>query len=224
MKTAKLGAIFLISIMALAGVGAGYAAWTDTITIDGTVNTGNVDIVIGYLSGTEVWKDLGTDECVVIYYVWDADTGAVVWQSCDVPADGLLVAYAKAEKADDDAVTFTYNNLFPSIDFIADVALHYAGSIPVKVNKISWAVTSGNDWIDPLIESGDIMGIARKVTPVPPYVYDDVVEEGYQLHYCDWVGIALCIHLPQQDDLMSRSGSATATFEVVQWNEYPYTP
>ena len=43
MKSAKLGAMFLISVLALAGIGMGYAAWTDTITIDGTINTGNVD-------------------------------------------------------------------------------------------------------------------------------------------------------------------------------------
>lgn len=44
MKTAKLGAIFLISIIALAGVGVGYAHWQETLYIDGTVNTGNLDV------------------------------------------------------------------------------------------------------------------------------------------------------------------------------------
>ena len=44
MKTAKLGALFLISIMALAGIGASSALWFEDLTIDGTVVTGNVDV------------------------------------------------------------------------------------------------------------------------------------------------------------------------------------
>lgn len=43
MNTAKLGVIFLVSIMALAGVGASCALWSETLYIDGTVNTGILD-------------------------------------------------------------------------------------------------------------------------------------------------------------------------------------
>jgi len=48
MKAAKLGAIFLISIMALAGTSAGYALWSETLTIDGTITTGDVDVEWSY--------------------------------------------------------------------------------------------------------------------------------------------------------------------------------
>jgi len=44
MKSVKLGALFLISIMALAGIGASSALWFENLTIDGTVTTGNVDV------------------------------------------------------------------------------------------------------------------------------------------------------------------------------------
>ena len=40
MKTAKLGAIFLVSVMALAGASAGYAWWIEELYIDGTITTG----------------------------------------------------------------------------------------------------------------------------------------------------------------------------------------
>jgi hypothetical protein len=46
MKTSKYGTLFLISIMALAGVTAGYALWEETLTITGTVDTGDFDIEI----------------------------------------------------------------------------------------------------------------------------------------------------------------------------------
>ncbi len=44
MKTAKIGALFLVSVLALAGVTAGYALWSENLYIDGTVSTGDVDI------------------------------------------------------------------------------------------------------------------------------------------------------------------------------------
>ena len=39
MKTAKIGAIFLVSVMALAGASAGYAWWTDHLYIKGEITT-----------------------------------------------------------------------------------------------------------------------------------------------------------------------------------------
>ena len=37
---AKLGLLFVIILLSLAGISMSYAAWTDTITIEGTVTTG----------------------------------------------------------------------------------------------------------------------------------------------------------------------------------------
>ena len=56
MKQVKIGTIFLVSIMALAGIGAGYSAWTDTIYIDGSVTTGSVEWVIVPADATFVYK------------------------------------------------------------------------------------------------------------------------------------------------------------------------
>lgn len=44
MKTAKLGAMFLVSVLALAGASAGYALWSETLYIDGYIETGTVDV------------------------------------------------------------------------------------------------------------------------------------------------------------------------------------
>jgi len=40
MKTAKIGVLFLVGIMALAGASAGYAWWTEDLVIDGSITTG----------------------------------------------------------------------------------------------------------------------------------------------------------------------------------------
>lgn len=44
MKNAKLGAIFVIAVMALAGIGAAYAHWEDTIYVEGKMKTDDIDV------------------------------------------------------------------------------------------------------------------------------------------------------------------------------------
>lgn len=45
---AKLGAIFLISVLAIAGTGAAYALWYEDLTIWTDIHTGNVDVEFSY--------------------------------------------------------------------------------------------------------------------------------------------------------------------------------
>ena len=139
MKSAKLGAMFLISILALAGVGMGYAAWTDTITIDGTINTGNVDIAVRGYSGTCVWKVYGGTAPADELYRWhglvqDKPTDAEVAAQFG-GATVEEIAYAYAGPGTNTDVTMTFDSLFPCIDFYADVIFHYEGNIPAYVYR-----------------------------------------------------------------------------------------
>jgi hypothetical protein len=44
MKTAKIGAIFLVSVMAFAAIGASLAHWEETIYVKGDIMTDNIDV------------------------------------------------------------------------------------------------------------------------------------------------------------------------------------
>jgi len=46
MKLAKIGTLFLVTIIALAGVGASYAAWSGDVDINANVTTGNFNFQI----------------------------------------------------------------------------------------------------------------------------------------------------------------------------------
>ena len=60
-KKGKIGTIFLVSILALAGVGISYAGFTDYIFVYGTVDTATVDIELtDWYSGTFVWNGFST--------------------------------------------------------------------------------------------------------------------------------------------------------------------
>jgi len=224
MKTAKLGAIFLISVMALAGIGAGYSAWTDTITVTGTVNTGNVDINVEYLSGTYIYKTID-DHGLVYWHGWNDDTHG------EPAVDNILVASATADfvAGTDDAITVTANNLFPCQWFMVDFLIHYTGSVPGRINALT--IDSADQWLLNLYNNGHI-GYAANIWTQDPadilvngpggtqYIGNSIDLEGYQLHDCNYIYVKLWIHIPQDNTLMGLTGSFTASLGVIQWNEY----
>lgn len=227
----KIGLLSLALVLALGTLGIAYAAWTDTITVEGTVNTGDVDLDITALSSTWVYKVPGvTDEIVVNHALIP---GIHATTDPDPPASGILVASATADIVSltdyaDNIVTMTFDNLFPCIPFVADVLWHYDGSIPVKVNEISIEWDAGTDpLLIELAESaggiagGDIYALMYHTNETGTEVGEGIVV-GDQLHECDYVKVVFYIHIPQDNDYMNLSGSFTATLEVVQWNEYPH--
>jgi len=201
MKRNKIGIIFLGLIIALAGLGGGYAAFSDTITVYGTISTGSVSWEVIDYSGTWVYKDLITDECVV----------------SDMPLSNgnlLLVAYAEAMPGIEDYdVHVAFENLLPCIWFKADILIRYTGTIPGKICGIDYSYTSANNWIEQLITNGDIYVNISNIN-------GNEIELGYQLHENDEIRVEYLIHIPQQQDLMNVSGSFRARFDVMQWNEY----
>lgn len=230
MKTVKLGVIFLISVLALAGIGVGYAAWTDTIYIQGIVNTGTVGWHFTDYSGTWVYKDLGTEGIIIVTTPYpDPDNDGYI----DLDGDGydddaLLVARAYAkEDTDDHHAWVEYDNLFPCIDFVADVEITYTGSVPGKLNSIGftdfWASDESEDSYDDEV-------LIDHYTTLEITVYDDegtiiyqgVPQLGLQLHLNYRIEVVMKIHLPQDNDLMNLYGDFGVFAEIVQWNEYPY--
>lgn len=69
MRKDKIGTIFLVTVLALAGVGISYAGFTDSITVYGTADTATVVLDIEAYSGTDVYKVYGdnapTDEIYI---------------------------------------------------------------------------------------------------------------------------------------------------------------
>ena len=56
MRRNKIGAMFLVSTLALAGIGISYAGFTDYLQVYGRITTADMSIEIVNYSGTIVWK------------------------------------------------------------------------------------------------------------------------------------------------------------------------
>jgi len=230
----KIGLLALALVLALGALGVGYAAWTDTVTIEGTVNTGTVDIVVENYSGMWMWKVPGGNPD----YELSTDP-AYKPQTVGGNPVPFIVAYSSAAQTTagatpapvDDSVTVTFDNLFPLtnaagtvIPWEADFECHYVGSIPVKVvlTPITITPTTLTDGGITTNVSGFIMRNDESVwTPITNQEL-----EGTQLHYCDRVRFVIEILVPQYTTEaanaanMDLSGTITGQIKVIQWNEY----
>lgn len=106
MKKARFVAMVLAVAVML--IGAGYAAWTDTLIINNSVSTGNLDVNM-------------VDGSVIVCPTAAATT-----------SDGLVNRVATAEVTADDTVTVTITNLYPNAKAVVTIPVTNNSSIPVK--------------------------------------------------------------------------------------------
>jgi hypothetical protein len=156
----RMGLLALALVLALGALGVAYAAWTDEFYVQGTVNTGTVDVDILGVSSTFVYKvpdlgktDYGQDIQVDYYYSTEDDY---------VPPGGgaILVAQATTEDTsvwmkegkivDLDSAVMKFEGVFPGIEFMTDVELKYEGSVPARLYVVE--ITSDDDTLDELWE------------------------------------------------------------------------
>lgn len=98
---AKIGVIFLVSVMALAGASAGYALWSEDLTIDGTINTGTVDVE---------WQNI---------------------EAYDNQIDTKKDASSVTAIPDDNTLVVTLTDAYPCITYTVEFDLVCVGTIPV---------------------------------------------------------------------------------------------
>lgn len=227
----------LALVIALGAMGVGYAAWTDTIYIEGVVYTGSLDADISGVSSTFVYKVPVPDTDPV---EWDIQVDYVYGDSGpSVPAGGTLVAQATTvdnsdADEDDDSATMTFVGVFPGIDFMTDVELKYLGSVPARISFAEVAPLPEDDpdyieaeadilqalwdlgvshtegiWIDAELSTDG--GENWSEDPVDPLTL--------QLHFEDLVHISVHVLLPEGTEYENLSLDFTALITVIQWNE-----
>ncbi|MCK4723675.1 MAG: hypothetical protein KAT75_10240 [Dehalococcoidia bacterium] len=110
-KFVKIGLLFLVLALTLAGIGVGYAMWDKTLYIDGTVSTGEVNMEIISVAPDDLGIDPGHDKDV-------GNTTAVI----DPGAQ---------------SITVTINNGYPCYTVFVHFTVHNNGTIPVKLQAIN---------------------------------------------------------------------------------------
>jgi hypothetical protein len=234
----KMGLLFMVLVIALAGIGVGFAAWTKTILIEGTVETGSVDLDFGNYSGTWVWK-LDDDSAAD----W---SGKVADLPQNTPGNlhpdhpepvGSAVAGPGGGQQGDPDIVITFDKLFPCYWFKADFEFHYGGTVPAMLHY-DYAWDDDNGWLGYLLTHVDDTG-----DPEDQYgakiEFSKMDDTGnwvpqqcgvpIQMHYCDRFLVEVSIKLPQEDDtlpgspdfndFMNQSAVFEAYIGAIQWNK-----
>lgn len=227
-KINKIAAIFIASIFALSGLGVAYAAWTDTLYIDGTVDTGTLCWEFVSCSMTDEFPPnnpggdyVGFDSPYADYtclpgfpltengYFWHLDKN-VAWgeqQRYDYDGDGYY-----------EVLEITLNNVYPCYFNELSFYVRNCGTIPLKfdhilINGVSYS--SGQPYI-----SLDLSG--NGVDDFEIWWRESYWE--FQLEPGDPMPeLSFWMHVLQDEDPSVQSNTFSFTLELVgvQWNEYP---
>ncbi len=161
MKTAKIGAIFLISVIALAGLGIGFAQVSDTLTLHGTVNTGTYkmswsspDCIMGYhddMNGDNIWQPLCGE---TIYWegstIWTDYSEKFFWLKQNVKLDACFTDEITGLQGAKE-LHFYFDYPFPNCVIKINFDFHAVGTIPLDFVdwglKEAWIKESGGSWV-----------------------------------------------------------------------------
>jgi hypothetical protein len=133
-KRLPLGLLAILLIVLLAGVGVAYGLWSETLTIDGTVYTGEVDV--GF-SGPYV-------------YEWVEDLDGNVLKE-PLIKDKAAECYAKAIDSDTksdgkETIVITVQGAYPSYHCLVKFDISNLGNVPVHISKPK-AVGNVPSWV-----------------------------------------------------------------------------
>ncbi len=226
----KIGLISLALVMALGGLGIGYARWSDTLYIDGTVSTASV--CIEWIAPA---TSLDPPDLTPPYenYDWTADPGTIANRhvygtqagendSKDVGSTTVTIVPA----AHPDTIEVVLENVYPSYYNNITVHMQNCGTLPIRLRQQT--LTYPDPWIP-----GQFITVPLTFSQVVniwgPDQYDTispVIEikwvtraTGVQLHPGEEMEESWHIHILQAA-MQDTTYTFTITQEAVQWNEY----
>jgi hypothetical protein len=187
----------MILVIALALLGVGYSLWSETLTIQGSVQTGEVDVA---------FQDAAVTECVEVNGV----------MTCPEPAEKAYAANCTllAEESVDDSVgddgldllTVTVTGMYPSWHCKVNFKVANLGNVPVHVKL-------------PTLVEGQAYASWIKVD------YENCYTDGVQLHEGANLSSQCTIDLHFTNEIAPAENAGPLAFkwEILahQWNEEP---
>jgi predicted ribosomally synthesized peptide with SipW-like signal peptide len=222
----KTAVLFIVSIFVLSGIGISYAAWTDTITIEGTVTTG--DLCWEFIScglrdeipPVNPGGDYPVPSYLVDYTCNPGFAGGTYWRLDKNVGWGEQLIKDLDGDGCNETLEITLHNVYPC--YFNELAFYVrnCGTLPLKIDHV---VINGQSYYSgmPKIEY-DLNG--NNVSDFEVYWRDNF---GFQIEPGqDGPEISFWMHVLQDEDPAYQSNSFTFTIQLVciQWNEYTGGP
>lgn len=172
LQTRKLLILALAGVVFLGSLSTGYALWFKSLTVEGTVSTGNVDVSIlraftdddGVINEVSLDGDDNNAPGTQVYDRWDDLSSADPAETGPDPKARYEKDVARCTAAGGLGVgAVTAEDVYPSYNCTAWFELQNSGSVPVKIRRITVSTMSTASNLDPsdgaipLDLSGDIL-------------------------------------------------------------------
>lgn len=212
MKLWKLGIgrgwlLFLVATVSLGGAGAGYAAWTASLHVEGTIQTGSVDAV---------WDQQTDREFVGIL---NPQTGLVVDGPIPEGKDVSDCVSSLQEGQVTRLVNFTVSNAYPSYTCEITVGAIVQGSVPVHISQIRTMATdaAGVDVVGTELDVS--VRLTRKIATTAGFecLLEQPIGVSTQLHRGDRFCAIIRIH-PRQAAKQNHTYKGGVWIDLIQWN------
>jgi len=216
-KINKIATIFVASLFALSTLGVAYAAWTDTIYINGSVTTGTLEAEFGVMPPT-IFDPFGPPPIFPTTTPdWNCDPN-LGFNAPDHPhVVDKNVGSGETHVVDHDTLELNIYNAYPGYYNHLDFWVHCLGTIPLKTDHVVVRNAAGAivaTITDNVLYEFDINGDGYNDMQI--WWGDDF---GTQLHYCEQTDISFgfCFLQPLPQD-----SHITIYIDMVciQWNEY----
>lgn len=199
----------MVVMLGLLTSGLTYAHWSQTLYIEGSIATSELDWE--FESNSVTVKDVGLDwtcdsSCdppsITNIRPLDKDVASTTWELVDTDGDGDL-----------DKLIVTVNNAYPCYYNHIDFWLHNNGKMPLKILAV---IINGHEYTAlPATLCLDLDDDGKNDIIIR---YGDSF--GAQLEYCESVNISFDFHV-----LQDAPQGAELEFEIqivaIQWNGYP---
>lgn len=240
----KIGLICLAVVLAVGALGIGFAHWSQTLFIEGTVETGELIVGIRDNGVNDPGLDPGFDRVKSEQVYYDKDVASITSTNVDEkckhtnPAinNGVETQYYHKE-------VITITNAYPSYAPGWTTLFANAGTIPVKLESynldpvladwpawielIKWEKTHYNtDGTIKHTANGTSQGIAGYTPYTPgPDCFDAMIAAlmGQQLEPCEVIELYVELHITQfwVEVPMDTTFTFTADVTFTQWNLVP---
>jgi hypothetical protein len=196
------GTMIILMVLALASVGVGYGLWSETLLINGVVNTGTVDAALSIVEVDQSWN------------FNDGTIGNGV--NDDNEAEGKDVAECVATMIDENTMQVTITNGYPLFNCFVRWGVTNEGTIPLHVYQPDYFIGSTfyGTWGIGTIETAELH--------INGWPYDCYTDP-YQLHPGETEYCNLHVNIKQ-----AAAQGATYSFQLKvfarQWNEVVAPP
>jgi len=207
LKTGKIAVMFIVSIMALAGTGAAYALWSETLTITGTATTTELD--------WEFYNPLWPVDPTLPPLFGNLDHGIDPFLTKDVGSNDAEFFDTDGD-GDYDKMVLTITNAYPQYNDHIVFAVHCNGQLPLHIWKVVFKNMADQE-VETLYANGDVyLDIDGDGDADIWITWGD--NFGLQMHYCDWTDMSFNFYILQE---CPQGVPLTFTIEVVagQYNE-----